>query len=192
LSEEGKYVEVEHFLDKDRHPDNVVSWENILPSCKRCNGAKGTHDTTADPILNPYVNNPRDHLQLRLYRLRGVSHLGETTLGVLNLNDPERMVKVRFEVGEAIQEAVLTALVKLDRFRSSPTARNKNSLTTQVRGLLRECQEDAAYAATCATVLHNDPDYERLKREMDGLGLWYEELEELHQASLTHVLGGTA
>ena len=53
LTVESKYMEVEHFRDKDSYPDDVVEWLNLLPSCKRCNGAKGTHDTVIEPIVNP-------------------------------------------------------------------------------------------------------------------------------------------
>ncbi|MGR0329632.1 HNH endonuclease [Bacillus cereus] len=40
LDEESKYMEVEHFLPKDDYPKLVVDWNNLLPSCKRCNGKK--------------------------------------------------------------------------------------------------------------------------------------------------------
>lgn len=41
LDEESKYMEVEHFLPKDDYPNQVVDWNNLLPSCKRCNTKKG-------------------------------------------------------------------------------------------------------------------------------------------------------
>jgi uncharacterized protein (TIGR02646 family) len=188
LSIEGKYVEVEHFLDKVRHPDHVVSWQNLLPSCKRCNGEKGGHDTVADPIMNPYRDNPQEHLSLNLYRLRGTTRVGETTREVLNLNDPDRMVKARFEIGEKLQESLLTTLDGLRKYRDDRTTRNRNRLVTQVRQLLLECAPSSAYAATCATVLHNSQDYLEINRKLAALNLWSAELEELHLQSLGLVL----
>lgn len=34
LNEESKYMEIEHFHDKSSYPEEVVNWENLLPSCK--------------------------------------------------------------------------------------------------------------------------------------------------------------
>ena len=57
------------------------------------------------------------------------------------------------------------------------------------RGLTRDkCQHDAAYAATCATVIHGDAEYLRLRDDMNDIGLWSEEFEALHQSSLSLVL----
>src|SRR5690554_3867131 len=53
ITEESKYLEVEHFHHKDSYPDEVVQWENLLPSCKKCNATKSSHDTYVEPIINP-------------------------------------------------------------------------------------------------------------------------------------------
>jgi uncharacterized protein (TIGR02646 family) len=188
LSKESKYMEVEHFLDKNRNPDYVVSWSNLLPSCKRCNGAKGTHDVSIEAIVNPYEVNPKDHFIFRLYRLKAKSTLGESTIGVLDLNNSERVVKVRFEIGEAIQSSVQIGVEKFDKYKMSPTTRNKNGLLAHIEGLLFECQTPASYAAISATVLHNDDNYQNLKNEMEFLGLWGNELDRLHSASFGHAL----
>ena len=45
LGEEGKYMQVEHYHCKSLYPDEVVLWENLLPSCNRCNTNKSSHDT---------------------------------------------------------------------------------------------------------------------------------------------------
>ena len=34
---EDSYMEVEHFHHKSLYPSEVISWENLLPICKRCN-----------------------------------------------------------------------------------------------------------------------------------------------------------
>jgi hypothetical protein len=181
-------MEVEHFLDKDRNPNYVVSWTNLLPSCKRCNVAKGTHDISVEPIVNPYEVNPKDHLAFRLYRFKAKSDLGKSTLDVLDLNNYERVVKVRFAIGEAIQSSIQDAVEKLDRYKTLPTTRNKNRLLAHTKGLLYECQTSASYAATSATVLHSDDNYQILKKEMERLSLWDIELDQLHSTSLTHAL----
>jgi uncharacterized protein (TIGR02646 family) len=59
LNEESKYLEVEHFHPKSLYPDEVVSWTNLLPICKRCNGKKWNHDTKLEPIIHPVKDNPK-------------------------------------------------------------------------------------------------------------------------------------
>ena len=81
LQEADSYMEVEHFRHKDEYADNVVDWENLLPSCKRCNTKKGTHDVVREPIVNPFDETPGDHLQLDIaycapQRRNGPIHVG--------------------------------------------------------------------------------------------------------------------
>ena len=47
LTSDSNYMEVEHFEDKHHNEDKVVVWENLLPSCKKCNGSKGIHNVNA-------------------------------------------------------------------------------------------------------------------------------------------------
>lgn len=64
------YLEVEHFIAKSIDPDKVLEWENLLPSCKSCNGKKGSHDVIAEPIINPYKDEPKNHLSFIHARLK--------------------------------------------------------------------------------------------------------------------------
>jgi len=59
INEESKYLEVEHFHHKDTYKDEVLEWENLLPSCKKCNGTKNDHDTKLEPIIDPSKIDPK-------------------------------------------------------------------------------------------------------------------------------------
>jgi hypothetical protein len=109
-------------------------------------------------------------------------------LEVLDLNDSERVVKIRFEIGEAIQASLSQAVEKLERYSDQQTTRRRNVLLSHIRGLLHECQPSSAYSATSATVLHSDERYPDLRSELIRLELWNEQLEELHSASARLVL----
>ncbi len=176
-------MEVEHFHDKDTYPDKVLDWRNLLPACKRCNGSKGKHDVIAEPIIDPTCSDPKDHFELRLYRFRGKSVLGSSTIGVVDLNNTQRAVYKRYKIGTAIQESVEDAWEKLDKFKSNGSTISKNKLLGHVEKLLLECQREAAYAATASTILHSDKTYQMLIVEMQNAGIWSEELERLHVAS---------
>ena len=58
----GQDVHIDHFKCKDKYPDFVVEWNNLLPSCARCNRNKSNHDTVDQPIINPAEMNPKDYL----------------------------------------------------------------------------------------------------------------------------------
>lgn len=183
LIHESNYMEVEHFRDKKRHPDLVVNWDNLLPSCKRCNASKGNHDVVNQPIINPYLTNPKLHLKFDIYRLRGKSQLGRDTIDVLDLNNHERVCVKRFEVGEKILSAVDDAIVLLDLFVENGSTKTKNRLLGLVRGILDECQSSSSYSATASSVLHLNQDYVHLVGRLKVNNLWDLELQNLHEHS---------
>lgn len=178
VNEESKYMEVEHFEDKCSNPDKVVDWDNLLPSCKRCNASKGTHNVIVEPIINPYKVDPKLHLGFKLYRIRALSDVGQNTIDVLALNDFDRVITKRIEVGEIIQSSIDDAVNLTRQYEENANTRNRNRLLAKVRAILCECIECSAYSATAATVLHNDPDYGFLKTKMNSLGVWNSELQD--------------
>ena len=181
LDEESKYMEVEHFEDKKHNPDKVVEWDNLLPSCKKCNGAKHTHDVAHEPIVNPYVDISKEHLGLRLYRLRGISQKGINSILVNNLNDTKRMVSVRFDIGEKIHEVLLVAHDQLESYLSKKTTVWRNKLLNTILSLLNECLPQAEYSAISATVTLTDSKFLEIKASMETESLWNEDLEEKFQ-----------
>lgn len=181
INEESKYLEVEHFHHKDTYKDEVVDWDNLLPSCKKCNGTKNDHDTKTEPIINPTVNNPKNHLRYWRYRIKGVDDLGRMTVSVLKLNDQDLLVKKRFEIGNAIQ-------VKLEELNDltddyingiQTSTRRKNRIINGTKDLLKEGLPTAIYSATSATIILTDTEYNSLKIKLNGLGFWDKELTEL-------------
>lgn len=188
LETESNYMEVEHFEDKKGKPEKVVDWENLLPSCKKCNSSKGTHDVVADPIVNPYRDDPKDHLALRLYRLRGISEIGACTIQVTNLNHSDRLVFSRYKIGEKVSELIETSWERWRAYQVAVDTRTKNRLLGVVEGLLRECVPQASYAASTATMLLTDSSFLELIDKMKEASVWSEDLENLLQDALPIVL----
>lgn len=183
LAEESKYMEVEHFHDKDSYPSMVIEWENLLPSCKRCNASKGTHDVVADPIINPFVDNPKAHIEFHLYRLRGTTDKGAATEEVLDLNNFEKVLKKRFDIGNSIQESLRDILEKVQLYKENSTVRRRNRLLGNLKGVLNECIPEASYSAASATVLHGESSYSTIINELKELGIWSNDLQALHDSS---------
>jgi hypothetical protein len=181
-------MEVEHFEDKKNNPDKVVDWDNLLPSCKKCNGSKSSHDVVNDPIVNPYDDDPRDHFALRCYRLRGKSVKGNTTIVITNLNHSERLVNSRFMIGEKMHALVETAWDRFGVYKQNGNVKSKNRLITIVEELLKECQPKANYAASTSTLLLTDQQFLQLISEMKAHKIWIQALEEAYQEASLIVL----
>ena len=137
VSEESKYMEVEHFHHKNTYPDEVLDWENLLSSCKKCNGTKSDHDTVIEPIINPTLLDPKLHLKFWRYRIKGKDDFGKLTVSVLDLNNQDRLVKRRFEIGNAIQEKLEQLNELLDDYISGiqTNTRRKNRILNGLKDL---------------------------------------------------------
>ena len=184
LKKESNYMEVDHFEDKHQYPDKVMDWDNLLPSCKHCNVHKLTHDVKKDPIVNPFVDNPNEHLYFQYFRYKAKDVKGENTISVLDLNDGERrLVDTRFEIGNALQKSLEELLIKLDLYQKKPTTMNKNKLVGAVINTIRQCMPESEYSALCATVLHSCDDYVKLKADMQNYGLWTQEIDSCDKIS---------
>ncbi|MCX2710796.1 HNH endonuclease [Mycolicibacterium sp. J2] len=56
------YGHVEHIRPRKAYPELVVRWDNLTLACEKCNGAKKDFYSDATPLLNPYVDDPTEHI----------------------------------------------------------------------------------------------------------------------------------
>lgn len=184
LGEEGKFLQVEHFHCKKIYPDEVVAWENLLPSCNRCNTNKSSHDTVSEPIINPCTDNPSDYLYMENYRIKPKNHsiLGQTTIDILYLNESESLVLPRFNIGNKVLDKIeiLNDLLVSYANGTENSTRRKNRIINGLKELLSLAKPDKEYSATIATVIMNDDTYHSIKQTLLTLSLWDQELENLH------------
>ncbi|HDR7257771.1 HNH endonuclease [Bacillus sp. BR_7] len=180
VDRESKYMEVEHYHDKHTYPKEVVSWDNLLPSCKRCNGNKSNFDTKNNDFINPYNVHPKEHLILNKYRLYPISNAAKNTIDELLLNDSQRLVVQRFEIAEAvnskIEELYERAIEYKDNIRR--TSQNRNKIISGVENLLTEALPQASYCATVATAIVNDVHFLMIKSILNDESLWSDSMEQ--------------
>lgn len=180
LSEQSTYLEVDHFHPKERYPSEVVTWDNLNPSCKHCNSSKSTRDTVNEAIVNPTINNPQEHLWLKnLSRFRGKDELGAETVAALNLNDSDRLALCRFKIAIAIAEKLEDLYCKVQECNSTQAGctRKKNNIRNAILDLLKDASPKSAYSAIKATALFVDENYPRIKNALTDWGLWTEDFE---------------
>ena len=184
----GSYMEVEHFHPKGRYPDEVVDWDNLLPSCKKCNTQKGEHDTIAEPIINPAVDRPQDHLKIRVgVRFKAKDYIGAGTIDVLDLNNQVKHATPRHKIVQKIENKIEDLLDRTIDYVDSQnkTTRKKNKLLNGVRGLLEICQPTEPYSAFKATALLTNDSYDDMKKRLENEGLWAQEFIDLESMLLS-------
>lgn len=180
-----KEMHVDHFHYKDKYEDEVVSWNNLNPSCPHCNKSKSSHDTYEEPIINPFEQNPQDYFYLKNYRYYSrnnqVERIVRNTIDVLGLNDTEDVVKYRFEQGEALIEKIqdIYELAKENRDSLCDDIRKRNRVLRGCKNILNKGIATAEYAAFMATIIKDDAYYRKLKNILIELQLWDEELDNL-------------
>lgn len=186
LNIESKYMEVEHYHDKGSFPDQVVAWDNLLPSCKRCNGKKQSHNTVKDPIVNPATMDPREHLTMKYYRLHGKTIVGKETIEVLMLNDTRKVVQPRFDISQLVHEKIEALCEKCKSYASGEkTTRLRNRIVQTTKNILEEASPQAEYAASVATDIMCDSNFAEIVDILKSEGLWDQELDDLFRVAST-------
>lgn len=190
IKEESKYMEVEHFLPKKYYPNLVVDWDNLLPSCKRCNVNKGEHDPNTEYIINPCKDDPKVHIAMKNYRLKSKDQIGRNTIDILYLNDTERLVVSRFMIGNNVQESLEKISENLNDYYQgiNKSTRRKNMVINGLKSLLRQGLPQKDYAATVATVILNDENYIWCNSILKELDFWDDELNCLENSLLENCL----
>jgi len=185
----GQDVHIDHFKCKNKYPDLVVDWDNLLPSCARCNRNKGTHDTVEEPIINPTVSNPKDYLYISNYRYyskdSSVDSIGRRTLDVFLLNDSDDCCLVRFQLGNELAEKLENFYhITVDKGESLKTdTANRNKVISGCKKLLKKCLPSEEYSAFMATSLHTDNNFLALKDLLTKENLWDDELTQFFNDS---------
>lgn len=145
------YGDIEHILPKSIYPELYVDWSNLTLSCEICNRS-GKHDynSKSDPLLNPYIDEPAQHLLAlgpMLMNHKG-SRKGFITIKILDLNRIDLFEKRR-ECLERIGDLVNT-------YHNETNSKIKELLKSE---LLKECQEDKEFSFFVKSYLRNEIDF---------------------------------
>ena len=184
-----KEMNVDHFHYKNKYEDEVVSWNNLNPSCPHCNKSKSTHDTYKEPIVNPFEENPQDYFYVKNYRYysknKRVEKIAKNTIDILGLNDTDDLVRFRFEQGNALSEKIteLYEAANENKFILTSDIKKRNRILTGCKNILKQGINTAEFSAFMATTIQNEDDYHKLKKLLQELNLWDETLQKLDEAT---------
>lgn len=185
LGTTANYLEVEHFKCKSKYPDEVLEWSNLLPACKRCNSIKNNHDVVLTPIINPYLDIPKQHLALKSRRLIGLDDLGKNTVEILELNDLQRLLRERSLLIDVIEDKI-SNLLELTTTTDFIIIRK---IKTGIRGLLSESQPTCTFSAITSTFLTTSLDFLEIKNFLIVHEQWDQDLVDLY--SICNAIGLT-
>lgn len=181
LIEDSKYMEIDHFYPKIDFPEKVVEWGNLLPSCKKCNTSKGKHNPIIEPIINPCVDDPKEHLYIENFRYYAKTNKGKTTIDVVAINDRKHFVNKRYNIGikilESLEDIKLNIEINVNVMDHDIPIRNR--LMTKLKNLLREGTKDNEYSATISTVVLLSEDFIWIENILNQNSLWDNELDKL-------------
>ncbi|MCA9070712.1 MAG: HNH endonuclease [Planctomycetaceae bacterium] len=141
---------IEHLIPKSKRRDLVVCWQNLGYVCEECNREKGDYHEPDEPLLNPFIDNPEDHLlffgPMILQKDLGK---GYRTIRKLKLSRPS-LVERKKERIEYIQKLIVT-------WKSLPDSQTKQILKEEILG---ECRPDKEYSATIRNLLKQSLDWD--------------------------------
>lgn len=189
LGAQARSMQVDHYHCKDSYPDEVVTWENLLPSCSQCNSNKSTLDTHNTPIINPSVDNPKDYLYLKCYMIKSkdntIGSKGRLTVDQLELNHRERLVNPRIKIASEMYYKLADIHEKAIALSSREDGKlyNKTKIINTLVDILKMAQPDAEYSAFMATIILTDEDYMEIQNILKNMELWTDELETLHNCA---------
>lgn len=182
-------MHVEHFKPKSLYPLKVVEWDNLFPSCADCNRSKLDHDTGKEPIINPANEDPRRFFYLKDFRYKAFDTNENSkaiiTIDVLGLNDTDKKCKPRYLITAGILERLsdICQYAKEHRRELLNDIRKRNKIVRTCRDLLKMCTPSAEYSAFTATALQTDSDYIELRKILQDINQWNDELEVLDRES---------
>lgn len=102
------YADIEHISPKSIDPCGWVKWENLTLACSICNTNKSNYDTVASPFVDPYLQRPKDHMNIHgasVLPLPGSSNAVHT-IHVLKLNRPDLLERRREKIFDLNKQAL--------------------------------------------------------------------------------------
>ena len=140
------YGDIEHLKPKAKYRNLEFVWENLGYVCARCNGIKDDKYDEANPFLNPYDEDPEEHLIAlgAIITYKSSSPRGKSTIDEnegVHLNRPQ-LVERRYEKLKLI-EKIIDLSEKVDADTKSHT----------IEELKNEAEVDKEYSLTIKHLL---------------------------------------
>lgn len=129
--------DIEHIVPHSIFHNLIVEWSNLTLACGECNRRKRDYFSNEEPLINPYIDNPEEHLYV----------VGTLIFGKPG-NSKGRFAELRLELnrGELIErrfERIKSLRNLAEGYANQPAGALKELLR---RELLKEIESDREYA----------------------------------------------
>lgn len=175
LQESSSYMEVEHFYPKSLYPEKVVEWGNMLPVCKVCNSKKGKVDPNKIALVNPFIDEPSQHLTFQNYLCKPLDEKGNNSIQCYDLNHSQ-FTKPRFTQIQG-NEKQLDFLAK--EMEEEITKKAQRRFVERLKVVLQTGQKTEPYSVCISLAITTDRHYDTIKTYLKMKKLWDCELETL-------------
>ena len=129
--------EIDHIFPISHRPDLCVEWNNLTLVCSECNRRKSDYYNEKEPLINPYVDEPSEHLfffgPLVLHR----SAMGFRTRKKIDLS--------RTQLFERKQERIEQLNMLVQEWRKMPNGPTRQFLREEI---MQYASDDAEFAGT--------------------------------------------
>jgi len=142
--EHNSFSHVEHIKPKSKFPELEFVWDNLGFSCEWCNTNKSDKFDEAIPFINPYNENPEDHIVFfdHLVYPKNGSIRGEYTKNELKLNR-SGLLDDRIKRIEDIKKMIIAA----------SNVANESLRNQMIEELKTEAESDKEYSAMVKSIL---------------------------------------
>ncbi len=181
LQRNSSYMEVDHFYPKEDYPQKLVEWGNLIACCKTCNTTKGTTDPSKVELINPYEDNPLNHISFRGGLCVAIDNKGENSKKKYGLNS-QHFVKSREKQVTANKEELMRLSEEWDE--GLDTYNQLKRFRARLKTVLQSAQPQEPYSVCIATALLRDSSYQRIKKGLESKSLWTLSLNDLHNQLL--------
>ncbi|MXX15114.1 MAG: HNH endonuclease [Gemmatimonadetes bacterium] len=129
--------EIDHISPVSHRPDLCVEWNNLTLVCSECNRRKSDYYNEEEPLINPYIDEPSEHLiffgPLVLHR----DAMGFRTTKQIELS--------RTQLIERKQERIEQLNMLVQQWREMPNGSTRQFLWEEI---MQYASDDAEFAGT--------------------------------------------
>lgn len=139
--------ETDHFAPVAERPELIVDWPNLGLACKECNTNKGAYFSLTEPLINPFVDDPADHLLFfgPLIMGKAGDPKGFRTVTKIKLSRPD-LLQRRAERVQRLQPLI-------QQWLQQPDGPTKDLVK---EAILAECADSAEFAAIVRAYLYQE------------------------------------
>jgi len=131
--------DIEHIAPVSKFPEKYCEWKNLTYACAQCNRRKLDYWSDTEPLLNPYVEDPAEHL---IFCGGFVIQRPGSNKGLLT---HEKLELSRMALVERRQEKLRALATLLDRWALLPNGNLRDVVWLQIE---RETSPSTEYSAT--------------------------------------------